>query len=321
MNTNTKRLTVSALLVALGVILSRFLSIPVSLFGTYSFNIGFGMLPILLLAVLYGPLYGCIGAAAWDLLGAILFPKGAFVIWFTFAAAALGLVTGLFFASPSSDKYLKRPATFKRTILAIACGQIVYSVILNTMLIAILYHVPVKALLIPRLIENAIMIPVNTILVIALLKALSGAYIINDKLPADIKAMQKKPETVIYSTNDLLGMVGGYICNNDYDKAQKAFEEVMLAYKKDPTSFTPSMKKEVVGYKKELEAAKKDTIVVGDTFDIDEELGTLGDLIRQGDREKAKSHAAKLSDYYIKNPSMFSEGQKEKLRILKVSLM
>ena len=64
-----QRLTICAMLIALGVVLKGLLSVSVpaafTSFGVKSMNIGFGMLPILLLCVLYGPLYGMAGALAW----------------------------------------------------------------------------------------------------------------------------------------------------------------------------------------------------------------------------------------------------------------
>lgn len=323
MNTKTQRLTICALLVALGVVFSRFLSIPVSLFGTYSLNIGFGMLPILLLCVLYGPIYGAIGATCWDLLGALLFPKGGFVIWFTLAATALGLVTGAFFASPESKMYIRRPASFGRTFLAVVCGQFIYSVFLNTLLIHVLYGVPVMALLIPRLIENCIMVFVNTILVRALLRALSGSFIITDKLPEDIRKMAAAPAPAPeYSTKDLLGMVGGYICNNDMDKAREILETVMLDYKKDPTSFTTVMRKDLAEYRMKLAKSSPDKpfIVVNAVFDIDAELDKLHSLTYAGKTQDADEQRAKISSYYEKNSSMFTEAHREKMRSLNMTV-
>ncbi len=169
-----KKIAISALLVALGVVFSRFLSIPLTIGGSYSLNIGFGLLPIIVLCVLYGPVYGTIGALAWDLIGALLFPQGAFVIWFTLAAGVFGFVTGMLFIKNA------RP-TIVRIAIATACGQLIYSVLLNSLLIHLLYSVPFMVLFVPRLIENAIMIVLNTALVSVLVLAIKKVNIMPER--------------------------------------------------------------------------------------------------------------------------------------------
>lgn len=172
-----KRITICALLVALGVIFSRFLSIPFTIGGSYGINLGFGMLPILLLCVLYGPVYGSLGAVLWDLIGAILFPNGAFVVWFTLAAGVLGLIVGAFFSSNEDVSPL-------RLAIAILCGQFAYSVFLNSTLISVLYGVPFMALLVPRLIENVIMVVINSILVYILVGIIKKANLLPERFAA-----------------------------------------------------------------------------------------------------------------------------------------
>ena len=62
-----------ALLLALNVVLSRFLSI-----ATPSAKIGFSFLPEALAAAIYGPLGGMTVAGLGDLVGALLFPIGVY---------------------------------------------------------------------------------------------------------------------------------------------------------------------------------------------------------------------------------------------------
>ena len=91
------KLVVCGLLTALGVILGGLLSIPAMPFGSYTLKIGFGVLPVLLAGVLFGPVYGGIVGALTDLLQALLFPKGAYMPWFTLVGIFFGLIPGLFF--------------------------------------------------------------------------------------------------------------------------------------------------------------------------------------------------------------------------------
>ncbi|MDD3919951.1 MAG: folate family ECF transporter S component [Eubacteriales bacterium] len=156
-NTNTKRLVVCGLFTAIGVILSGPLTIPSFSLGVYSVNIGIGVLPVILISVLYGPLYGGIVGGLVDVLQVLLFPKGAFVPWFTLVAVLLGVIVGLFFRKGQA-------CTFLRSLCAITVGRVITSVALNTALIVLLYEVPLGVILPARLINQLIEIPILSLL-------------------------------------------------------------------------------------------------------------------------------------------------------------
>ena len=82
---------------ALGVVLGGLLSIPAMPLGSYTLKIGLGVLPVIVTAVLYGPLYGGTVGALTDLLQALIFPKGAYMPWFTVIGALFGVIPGMFF--------------------------------------------------------------------------------------------------------------------------------------------------------------------------------------------------------------------------------
>lgn len=130
--TPLKKLVVCAMLVALGVVLSGVLSIPITLDGSPSAKIGFGPLPIIFAGILFGPLYGAMAAAVWDILTALIFPVGAYLPWFTLSAVLFGLLPGLFFMKKQDYK-------FGRVFLATASPLVLVSIFINTFLIIILY--------------------------------------------------------------------------------------------------------------------------------------------------------------------------------------
>ena len=114
----TVRLTVMAMLIGLEIVLSRFLSIPTSIT-----KIGFAFVPVAAAALLLGPLAaGAVGALG-DLLGALLFPIGAYFPGFTLTAFLMGLCYGLF---------LYKDAAFWRVIAAVGVHQFVLSMLLNS---------------------------------------------------------------------------------------------------------------------------------------------------------------------------------------------
>ena len=158
-------LVVCGLLTALGVILGGLLSIPAVPFGSYSLKIGFGVLPVILSGVLFGPAYGGIVGALTDLIQALLFPKGAYMPWFTVVGIFFGLVPGLFFMK-------KQKPTFVRLLFG--------SVFLNTLLLVELYGSPWQLIWV-RLANQAVMIPLYAALLYAVCKLLARHKVL-DKL-------------------------------------------------------------------------------------------------------------------------------------------
>ncbi len=87
---DTKQLTALALLIAMQIVLERLFSIR-----TPIVTIGFSFIPIVVAAMIYGPVQGGIVAAAGDWLGAVLFPIGAPFLGFTLTAFFRGAIYGI----------------------------------------------------------------------------------------------------------------------------------------------------------------------------------------------------------------------------------
>lgn len=91
MNTLYK-ISYSALFIALGIILSRFLSIS-HLFGLPFLKISFAPSVVMFSSFYLGPIYGLVVGTAVDVLGAVLYPiGGAFNPLYTIAASLTGLI-------------------------------------------------------------------------------------------------------------------------------------------------------------------------------------------------------------------------------------
>lgn len=93
--TKTKITVLSGLLIAFEIILTRFVQVPVTLFGTFTDKIHLGFLPVALAGILFGPLTGGLVGGVADFLRAIIFPQGAFNPLFTVGAVIRGVVYGL----------------------------------------------------------------------------------------------------------------------------------------------------------------------------------------------------------------------------------
>ena len=147
-----------AVLIAVEIVLSRFLSV-----SAWNTKIGFAFVPVVIAAVLLGPVYaGIVGAVA-DLLGAVLFPIGAYFPGFTLTAFLTGLVYGLF---------LHKEQTVPRVIGAVAINQGILSLFLNTFWISVLYGSPFKPLLITRLPQTGILTVVQIVVIIVIAKVI-----------------------------------------------------------------------------------------------------------------------------------------------------
>ena len=145
-------------LVALEIILSRFLS-----FNAWNIKIGFNFVPIVVAALLFGPMPAGIVAAMGDFLGAILFPIGAYFPGFTAIAFLTGIVFGVFL-------YKKQSAA--RTFCAVVINQLVFSFLLNSLWISILYGSPYLPLLATRIIQCAVLGPVQFITITFIIQGL-----------------------------------------------------------------------------------------------------------------------------------------------------
>ena len=155
---NTRDLCIMALLIALEIVLSRFLSI-----SAWNTKIGFAFVPVVIAALLLGPLYAGIVAAMADFLGAILFPSGAYFPGFTLTAFLMGAVYGFF---------LCRKQTLPRIVGAVAVHQLLLSLLLNTLWISVLYGSPFAPLLVTRLPQCAILAAVQLAVIPLLIRLL-----------------------------------------------------------------------------------------------------------------------------------------------------
>ena len=153
---NTRMIAMIGMLVAVEVVLSRFLSI-----NTPFVKIGFAFVPCALCAVLFGFGPTVILEIIADLLGATLFPSGSFFPGFTLTAALRGASYGLL---------LHKKQTPVRILLVVLFNQLVLGLLMNTLWISILYGSPFGALVVTRLAQCLPLIPVEFIVITAIAK-------------------------------------------------------------------------------------------------------------------------------------------------------
>lgn len=153
-----KSYSIIGALVAMEIILSRFLSIH-----TWNLKIGFSFVPIVVTAMLFGGVYAGLVGAIGDIIGAILFPVGPYFPGFTITAFLNGVIFAFF---------LKKKPTFMNIVISVLLVQIVGSLGLNTFWISMLYGSPFWPLFATRIYQTIIMSVVQIVVTYVLSKKL-----------------------------------------------------------------------------------------------------------------------------------------------------
>lgn len=157
-----RTLVIAAMLVAVEIVLNRFLSI-----NTIFLKIGFSFVPIVIAAVLFGPwVAGTVYAVA-DFLGALLFPIGPYFPGFTACAFAMGVTYGLFLSHPDGKKI----RFWTNCLPPVLINNLVFGLFVNTLWISLLYDSKTYwGYFVSRLPEYLLLIPVTLALLPALLR-------------------------------------------------------------------------------------------------------------------------------------------------------
>ncbi len=148
---STHQLVLIAMMIAAHVILSRFLSISL-----WNLKIGFAFLPVVLTAMLLGPIpAGIVGALA-DYIGATLLPIGPYFPGFSLTAFLTGCCYGIF---------LHKKQNLPGILLSVLLTECIGSVLLNSLWISLLYGAPFVSLLPARIMQAVGMGIVEVILI------------------------------------------------------------------------------------------------------------------------------------------------------------
>ena len=155
----TKVLTFCGMMGALAVVLGYVATIK---FGPY-IRIGFSGLPNQVVDYLFGPWIGAIFGGTMDIVKWFLSGDGDFFPGFTITAMLGAVIYGLFLYN--------KPLKWWRVIAAQLAVKVVCNLILNTLWLNLLYGQAIAAILPGRIVSNAVMLPVDTIIMMILLTA------------------------------------------------------------------------------------------------------------------------------------------------------
>ena len=159
-------MVLAAILLALLIVLSRFLSIK-----TPVLVISFAYVPIMMAAILLGPKYSTLIAALGDLIGAILFPFGTYFPGFTISAGLSGLIYGIFLYQKTNEQINSKTFLMKLIISNLLVLGII-EIFLVSFWIKLLYDKAYLLVLADRVLAQVIMFPIRIISIFALTKFL-----------------------------------------------------------------------------------------------------------------------------------------------------
>ena len=168
--TKNKKIILTALLLAMLIILSRFLSIKTPLL-----KISFAFIPTMLCAIWLGAKWMVLLNVLGDIIGATLFPTGAFFIGYTISTAISGLIYGLLLFKKEDDSYTDKQFLI-RLIISVVLVTCISNIGLNTLWISITTGKAFIVLLGTRVIKEFVMIPIQIVVILFIEKMLRKPF-------------------------------------------------------------------------------------------------------------------------------------------------
>lgn len=165
---SAKSLKKTRILCASAVLAALFIALyALKLQLTPQLRITFTFIPLAVAGWLFGPVPAMLVGAVGDIVGALLFPQGAYFPGFTLTAMLSGLVFGLFLYDGDSSKHIVRISLSKFMV------SILMNVLLNSLWLSIITSKGYIFHLAQHFIKNILVLPVEIILLVVVLKFLS----------------------------------------------------------------------------------------------------------------------------------------------------
>lgn len=165
-----KKIVLTAILLAMLVLLSRFLSIK-----TPITKISFAFVPTMLCAIWLGPKWTILLNVLGDVIGATLFPTGAFFIGYTISTAIAAAIYGFILYKKETDSYNDKQLIL-RLIISTTLVAVLVNMGLNTLWTSITTGKAFVALFLTRIVKQLIMIPIHVIVIFFLEKTLRKPF-------------------------------------------------------------------------------------------------------------------------------------------------
>lgn len=132
---NVKVLVITALFIAMSIVLGKFMSFTVG-----PIRLSFENLTVLMSGIFFGPVIGLVTGLVSDLIGCVLYGYTINPI-ITLGAGSIGLISGLI----SHFTFKSKP--FVNTLLSVVVSHIIGSLIIKSIGLYLMYHSPMEVMI------------------------------------------------------------------------------------------------------------------------------------------------------------------------------
>ena len=166
----SKKIIITAILLAMLIVLSRFLSIK-----TPILKISFGFVPTMLCAIWLGAKWTVLLNVLGDVIGATLFPTVPYFIGYTISTAIAGLIYGLLLYKKEEDAFTEKQFII-RVIISVVLVAIIVNMGLNTLWTSITSGKAFMVLFVTRIVKQLVMIPIHIVIILFIEKMLRKPF-------------------------------------------------------------------------------------------------------------------------------------------------
>lgn len=165
-----KKIILTAVLLAMLIILSRFLSIK-----TPITKISFGFVPTMLCSIWLGPKWTVLLNVLGDLIGATFFPTGPYFVGYTISTAVAGFIYGMILYKKEENSYGDLQFII-RLAIATTLVAVIANMGLNTLWTSMTTGKAFKVLFFTRVTKQLIMIPIHVIVIFCIERILRNPF-------------------------------------------------------------------------------------------------------------------------------------------------
>lgn len=218
-----KKVILAGLLLAAAIVFNRFLSIK-----TPIVVISFGFIPKIIIATMFGPWWSMLLFGLADLIGALLFPFGAYFVGYTASAVISGFIYGIFL-----HRKKKIPAKTYLWKLIVACllSNLICNLLLNSVWIYVTTKKAISVILPTRIVKELVTVPIYVAIMF-------GMHVFFEKYKVYDLALGKTDEESVEDESDLKNKENSVENNKKIDKnsTKKVSTETNLGGEKDETN-------------------------------------------------------------------------------------
>ena len=221
--TKLKKVILAGLLLAAAIVFNRFLSIK-----TPIVVISFGFIPKIIIATMFGPWWSMLLFGLADLIGALLFPFGAYFVGYTASAVISGFIYGIFLHR--KKKILAKTYLWK-LIVACLLSNLICNLLLNSVWIYVTTKKAISVILPTRIVKELVTVPIYVAIMF-------GMHVFFEKYKVYDMALGKTDEEFIEDESDLKNKENSVENNKKIDKnsTKKVSSETNSGGEKDETN-------------------------------------------------------------------------------------